>query len=89
MICLHSLKAWGKGWTQSPTVTFLFFLLSHNVSLLSEIFTNLLKTCLDFHCHHWVAYSSNLGEYFCSFSLKNLVVGITYLSKKHTHHGVN
>ena len=25
MICLYSLNAGGKGWTQSPTVTFLFF----------------------------------------------------------------
>ena len=23
--CLHSLNAGGKGWTQSPTVTFYFF----------------------------------------------------------------
>ena len=46
MICLHLLNAWGKGWTQSPTVTFLFFLLLHNVSLLSEIYFYLLYLCV-------------------------------------------
>ena len=47
MICLDLLNAWGKGQTQSPSVTFfLLFLLSDNVSWWSEIyfyFSYLLK----------------------------------------------
>ena len=44
MICLHSLNAGGKGWTQSPTVTFLFFSFYFHtmLSLLSEIYFYLL-----------------------------------------------
>ena len=55
MIRLDSLNAGGKGWTKYPSVTFfLLFLLSHNVSLLSEIF---LLTYL--FCHiYWTHRSS-------------------------------
>ena len=52
MIRLDSLNAGGKGWTKYPSVTFFIsFLLSHNVSLLSEIFLLTYLFC-HIYCTH-------------------------------------
>ena len=59
MICLGSLNARGKVWTQSPHYLFLisFILLSQNVSLLSEIYfyllIYLLKTNMNKETSQW------------------------------------